>query len=130
MAKRARELGVAFESAKIVDNRYRWGSCAAVDSVTYNWRLVKAPMFVIDYVIVHLLAHLMVSSVNYYSRRIASFKNVTEIQSVASLRMLPKIRSNGRVLPAVEAVGKWETRRVFQGRGATDFSTASVARRF
>ena len=43
--------------------------------------------------------------------------------------MLPKNHSNWRVLPAVAAVGKWETRRVFQGRGATDFSTAPVARR-
>ena len=59
VAERGRELGVAFKSAKIVDNRYRWGSCTAEDSVTYNWRLVKAPMFVIDYVIVHELAHLM-----------------------------------------------------------------------
>ena len=61
--------------------------------------------------------------------RIASFKNVTEVPSVASFEMLSKDPSNGRVLPAVEAVGKWETRRVFQGRGATAFSTAPAARK-
>ena len=55
----ARELGVEFSDAKIVDNRYRWGSCTVSDSVTFNWRLIKAPMFVIDYVIVHELAHLI-----------------------------------------------------------------------
>ena len=55
----ARELGVRFTAAKIVDNRYRWGSCTVKDNVNFNWRLIKAPMFVIDYVIVHELAHLI-----------------------------------------------------------------------
>ena len=55
----ARELGVEFSGARIVDNRYRWGSCTVGDSVNFNWRLIKAPMFVIDYVIVHELAHLI-----------------------------------------------------------------------
>jgi hypothetical protein len=55
----AREMGVAFARARIVANRYRWGSCTVRDSVNFNWRLIKAPMFVIDYVIVHELAHLI-----------------------------------------------------------------------
>lgn len=55
----AREMGVSFTSARIVENRYRWGSCTVRDSVNFNWRLIKAPMFVIDYVIVHELAHLI-----------------------------------------------------------------------
>ena len=57
--RHANELGVEFGEAKIVDNRYRWGSCTVKDNVNFNWRLIKAPMFVIDYVIVHELAHLM-----------------------------------------------------------------------
>jgi predicted metal-dependent hydrolase len=56
---RARELGVDVAEIKIVDNRFRWGSCTLKDNVNFNWRLIKAPMFVIDYVIVHELAHLI-----------------------------------------------------------------------
>ncbi len=55
----AQSLGVEFKRARIVDNRYRWGSCTVKDSVNFNWRLIKAPVFVIDYVIVHELAHLI-----------------------------------------------------------------------
>ena len=36
------------------------------DNVNFNWRLIKAPMFVIDYVIVHELAHLL--EANHTSR--------------------------------------------------------------
>lgn len=57
--QRAQQLGVEYRGAKIVDNRYRWGSCTVKDNVNFNWRLIKAPMFVIDYVIVHELAHLI-----------------------------------------------------------------------
>ena len=52
----ARELGVDVAKVKIVDNLFRWGSCTANDNVNFNWRLIKAPMFVIDYVIVHELS--------------------------------------------------------------------------
>ena len=58
-AKHARTLGVKFGAARIVDNRYRWGSCTVKDNINFNWRLIKAPMFVIDYVVVHELAHLL-----------------------------------------------------------------------
>jgi predicted metal-dependent hydrolase len=55
----AKALGVGLNEAKIVDSRFRWGSCTPKDNVSFNWRLIKAPMFVIDYVIAHELAHLI-----------------------------------------------------------------------
>ena len=55
----ARDLGADIARVKIVDSRYRWGSCTLKNNVNFNWRLIKAPMFVIDYVIVHELAHLI-----------------------------------------------------------------------
>jgi len=59
VSRHAAVLGVEFKLAKIVDSRFRWGSCTVGSNVTLNWRLIKAPMFVIDYVVVHELAHLL-----------------------------------------------------------------------
>lgn len=58
----AKNLGVTYKEAKIGDSKLRWGSCTPTDNVIFNWRLIKAPIFVIDYVIVHELAHLLESN--------------------------------------------------------------------
>ena len=55
----SRELGVDIAKIKIINSRFRWGSCTLKNNVNFNWRLIKAPMFVIDYVIVHELTHLL-----------------------------------------------------------------------
>jgi predicted metal-dependent hydrolase len=39
------------------DTISKWGSCGADNSLQFNWRLVMAPLVVIDYVVVHELAH-------------------------------------------------------------------------
>jgi predicted metal-dependent hydrolase len=53
----ALKLGVDVSRVKVTDDRFRWGSCTPAGAVALNWRLVKAPIAVADYVIVHELAH-------------------------------------------------------------------------
>jgi len=55
----AQDIGVSFNNVIITDLKYRWGSCTPRDNININWKLIKAPMFVIDYVLVHELTHLI-----------------------------------------------------------------------
>jgi hypothetical protein len=45
-------------SVRITDARQRWGSCSSTGSVNFSWRLVMAPLEIVDYVVVHELVHL------------------------------------------------------------------------
>ena len=41
----------------IRDQRSRWGSCSSRGNLNFNWRLIFAPIAILDYVIIHELCH-------------------------------------------------------------------------
>jgi predicted metal-dependent hydrolase len=43
---------------RITDARRRWGSCTSTGGLNFSWRLIQAPLEIVDYVIVHELVHL------------------------------------------------------------------------
>ena len=92
VTEHAMRMGVEFNQAKIVDNRYRWGSCTVKDNVNFNWRLIKAPMFVIDYVIIHELAHLI--EANHTPR----FWNIVRAQSATTDKAKTWLKEHGQIL--------------------------------
>jgi predicted metal-dependent hydrolase len=55
----AGQLGVVVKSVKMRSQASRWGSCSSSGNINYNWRLVLAPPFVLDYVAAHEVAHLV-----------------------------------------------------------------------
>src|SRR5215470_16946162 len=55
----AAELGVRVKRLSIRDQSSRWGSCTSAGSLSFSWRLILAPPFVLDYLAAHEVAHLV-----------------------------------------------------------------------
>ncbi|MBI5564244.1 MAG: M48 family metallopeptidase [Chloroflexi bacterium] len=88
----AKALGVTYGRVLISDLKVRWGSCTPKNNLNFNWRIIKAPTFVIDYVIVHELAHLL--EPNHTAR----FWNIVSVQVPKYEEAKAWLRENGRVL--------------------------------
>jgi len=54
----AARLNRSFSRVRITDTRSRWGSCSETGTMSYNWRLIMTPDWVLDYVVAHECAHL------------------------------------------------------------------------
>ena len=57
---RAREMHVRPARLLVMSQRTKWGNCSARRNLSFNWRLILAPPEVLDYIVVHELAHLLV----------------------------------------------------------------------
>jgi hypothetical protein len=55
----AEQLGVSIKRISVRDQSSRWGSCSTTGVLSYSWRLILAPPFVLDYLAVHEVAHLI-----------------------------------------------------------------------
>jgi len=54
----ASRMGLSYRSISIRDQKTRWGSCSSRGTLSFNWRLVMAPPAILEYVVIHELAHL------------------------------------------------------------------------
>ena len=53
----AEQNHLKYNKVRISSARTRWGSCSSKGTLSFSWRLVMAPLEVIDYVVVHELTH-------------------------------------------------------------------------
>jgi hypothetical protein len=70
----SKELGVNPIRLVIKSMSSSWGSCSPNKTITLNWKLIKAPIYVINYIIVHELTHLI--ELNHSSE----FWNIISVQ--------------------------------------------------
>lgn len=51
--------GYTYKSVSLMSATTRWGSCSSQKNLNFNWKLIMAPLEVLDYVVCHELAHLL-----------------------------------------------------------------------
>ncbi len=88
----ANNLGVHCNKIKVLDLKVRWGSCTPKDNINFNWRLIKAPVYVIDYIIVHELTHLLESN------HTPDFWNIVSVQLPHFEKAKEWLKENGNLL--------------------------------
>jgi predicted metal-dependent hydrolase len=54
----ARQMGLQYRKIRIMDLKTRWASCNELNDLNFHWKVMLGPLKIIDYIIVHELAHL------------------------------------------------------------------------
>ena len=68
----ANKIGVEYKQVELRNQRTLWGSCSTTGTLSLNWRLVMSPPDIVDYVVIHELAHLIEAGHNREFWRIVS----------------------------------------------------------
>lgn len=51
-------MGVEPKNIRVMELQNRWGSCTEHGNLNFNFKCMMAPLSVIDYIVVHELAHI------------------------------------------------------------------------
>ena|ERR1017187_3713922 len=55
----AQAMGIEVQCVSVRELKYQWASCTPSRRLSFNWKIIQAPSAVVDYLIVHELAHLL-----------------------------------------------------------------------
>lgn len=58
MKEQAQKMGLVYRCLTIREMRTKWGSCNSRKNISVDWRIIHAPLWIQDYLIIHELSHL------------------------------------------------------------------------
>lgn len=90
--KYAESLGVKYNECKVSEMKYRWASCTPKNNIIFNWRIIKAPLYVVEYLIAHELVHLIENN------HTAKFWHILSIQIPNYQKAKDWLKINGHLL--------------------------------
>jgi len=96
VAKHSQMIGRKPKSIRYKDTVSRWGSCSADGHLSFSWRIVMAPVEVIDYLAAHEVAHLV--EMNHGSQ----FWALCEKLCQDAKRYRAWLKRNGQVLHSID----------------------------
>lgn len=53
------KMGVTVKQVRVLELKQRWASCTSAGTLNFHWKCMMAPLVVLDYIVVHELAHLL-----------------------------------------------------------------------
>lgn len=92
----ASQLQVTIQRITLKNSSSRWGSCSSLNNINLCWKLVFAPIDVIDYVIAHEVAHL--KEMNHSPKFWAVVSQLNVRQADAQIWL----RKNGKTIQSIE----------------------------
>jgi predicted metal-dependent hydrolase len=54
----AEKMNLSYNKLSIRNQKSRWGSCSRNKNLSFNWKLIMTPEYILDYVVIHELCHL------------------------------------------------------------------------
>ena len=126
------ELGVKVKRLSIRDQSSRWGSCTSAGSLSFSWRLILAPPYVLDYLAAHEVAHLV--EMNHSARfwRVVA-KVCGHVERAKTLARHPRQRSASLRDPGLArshaVIARWMTSRRIAERDSVLQKVEPIAHR-
>lgn len=86
------KMGVSVKDIKVMELKNRWASCSSSGNINFHWKCIMAPLTIVDYIIVHELAHLI------HKNHIEAFWNEIDKVIPDYRNRIEWLRQNGAML--------------------------------
>lgn len=93
--KFSQEMGAHYRGLTFSDTTSQWGRCSHDNRLQFSWRLIMAPLLVINYVVIHELAHTV------HKNHSRAFWSMVRNYNPSYRQQLKWLKDHGRTLHSI-----------------------------